>query len=141
MNDSHKKAFWTMMNVTMELTNHPPLSKEAVLVWCHKLSQFEYKDVEKALDKWLDSSNRPPAPSDIAQLCKPLEPVYQALGKKVNREANKEYASNVVEFVAKQIKPTRDYKKWAKDILADPSKCTDYAVRCAREALGNNASV
>lgn len=130
-----------MMNVTMELTNHPPLSKEAVLVWWHKLSKFEYKDVEKALDKWLDTSHRPPAPSDIIALCKPLEPVYQALGKKVDKEANKQYSSNVMDYVAKQIKPTRDYKKWAKDILADPSKCTDYAVRCAREALNNNVSV
>lgn len=138
MNDSHKKAFWAMMNVTMELTNHPPLSKEAVLVWWHKLSKFEYQDVEKALDKWLDTSHRPPAPSDIIALCKPIEPVYQALGKKVNREAGKEYASNVVNYVAQQIKPTRDYKKWAKDILADESKSTMWAIKCAKQALGRS---
>jgi hypothetical protein len=135
MDDSNKKAFWTMINVAMELTNHPPLTKEAVVVWWHKLSKFEYSVVEAALDKWVDSSSKPPAPSDILNLCKPVTPIYTAIARKTAKEAGKQYAKEVVDFVAERLTPKRDLKDWARRIIAAPSQYPDISLKLAKEAL------
>lgn len=133
MNDSHKKAFWAMMNVTMELTNHPPLSKEAVLVWWHKLSKFEYKEVEKALDNWLDKSNKPPTPSDIIGLCKPVAPVYLALPAPVSYLENKQHINKLNNFIAERLKPKTDYRAWAKRIKRNPQNFPQSSVESAEK--------
>jgi hypothetical protein len=139
MDDLNKKAFWTMINVAMELTNHPPLTKEAVVVWWHKLSKFEYSVVEAALDKWVDSSSKAPAPSDILNLCKPVTPIYTALARKSSREAGKQYAENVVKFVAENTASKTDYKAWAKRIVANPERFPDSSLVAAKEALKASA--
>ena len=65
MDDSNKKEFWTMINITMELTNHPPLSKEAIITWWHLLKKHDIEVVKTALDIWVDTSKKPPTPNDI----------------------------------------------------------------------------
>lgn len=135
MDDSNKKAFWTMINVAMELTNHPPLTKEAVVVWWHKLSKFDYSVVEAALDKWVDTSSKPPSPSDILNLCKPVTPIYTSLARKSSREAGKQYAKEVVEFVSERLTPKRDLKDWARRIIASPENYPDISLKLAKEAL------
>lgn len=128
-----------MLNVCMELSNHPPLSKEAIVVWWMKLSKYEIATVRDALDKWVDTSSKPPSPSDILNLCKPVTPIYTALARKSSREAGKQYAKEVVEFVSERLTPKRDLKDWARRIIASPENYPDISLKLAKEALRASA--
>lgn len=140
MDDSNKKEFWAMINVCMELSNHPPLSKEAVLVWWAKLNKYEIEAVRAALDKWVDSTSKAPTPSDIMNLCKPVTPIYNAIQRKADVEANKRQAKKVHQFVEEKLEHKTDLKKWARDIVSgvrDPKTYPNYelSLKYAKEAL------
>ena len=111
--------------------------ENAKLIWSQELAGMTAERITNGLKASYEFA---PSCDDFKAKCVTEAKVndYIALPKKVDREASKAYASEVVQYVSKNIKPTRDYKKWAKDILADPSKCTDYAVKCAREALSRH---
>ncbi len=136
MDDSNKKEFWSMLNVCMELSNHPPLSKEAIVVWWMKLSKYDIAAVRDALDKWVDTTSKAPAPSDIANLCKPVTPIYTAIARKADIEANKRHVKEVIDYVSSHFKPTTNHKAWAEKIVANPSAYPDISLKFAREALG-----
>ena len=133
MDDSNKKEFWAMINVCMELSNHPPLSKEAVLVWWAKLNKYEIEAVRAALDKWVDSTSKAPTPSDIMNLCKPVTPIYNAIQRKADVEANKRNAQKVHNFVAEHMKPKNDYRAWIKPILENPNRYPEISLKYAKE--------
>lgn len=135
MDDRNKKEFWAIINVTMELTNRPPLSKEAVITWWNILNKYDIETVRGALDKWCDTEKKPPTPSDIKELCKPKAEVYASLPRPLSKHANQEYAKEVVDFVASQPRKKRDYKAWARKILDTPKNYPDIAIRFAKEAL------
>lgn len=111
--------------------------ENAKLVWSQELAGMTGERIAEALKASYEFA---PSCDDFKAKCVTNIQVqeYVALPKKINREAGKEYASNVVDYVAQQIKPTRDYKKWAKDILADESKSTMWAIKCAKQALGRS---
>lgn len=111
--------------------------ENAKLIWSQELAGISVERITEALKASYEFA---PSCDDFKAKCVTNIQVqeYVALPKKVNREAGKEYASNVVDYVAQQIKPTRDYKKWAKDILTDESKSTMWAIKCAKQALGRN---
>ena len=139
MIDTEKKQFWLMINVTMELTNKPPLTKEAIIVWWSLLKKHEFNIVERAINQWVDSSSKPPTPHDIVGLCKPREPDYKALSAPVDHEANKQYAANVVIFVAENTKEKTDLRGWARDLISGKkiSNQPDLAIKMAKEALAS----
>ncbi len=140
MHDLNKAPFWAMINITMELTNHPPLSKEAIITWWHQLSKFEFDVVQKAVDDWLDASNRPPTPHDIKLLCKPKKDIYTALPAPLNRIENMEYSKEVVQFIAEQPKKKSDKRAWIKRILDNPKNYPDISLKYAQEALAMKES-
>lgn len=140
MDDINKKQFWLMINVAMELTNHPPLTKEAIVTWWHLLSKYDYEQVEKAVDSFVKSSSKPPTPNDILSLCQHKVTIHARLPSPLSKQANQEYAKEVVDFVAKQPKATRDFKGWARKILANPSAYPDISFRLATEALQAKAA-
>ncbi|MES2635827.1 MAG: hypothetical protein V4605_00780 [Pseudomonadota bacterium] len=135
MDDANKKQFWLMINVAMELSNHPPLTKEAIITWWHMLSKYNYDQVEKAVDNWLKASSKPPTPNDILQMCQHKVTIHSRLPSPLSQQANQEYAKEVLDFVAAQPKAKRDYKGWARKIIANPKDHIDIAVRFAHEAL------
>jgi len=137
MQDLNKKQFWTMVNVAMELTNHPPLSKEAIITWWHMLAKYEYADVENALDKWVKEMAKPPTPSDILKLCQHKVTIHARLPSSLSKQANQGYAKEVVEFVAKQPKSEKDYKQWARDLISGKkiSNHPEIAIPIAKAAL------
>jgi hypothetical protein len=136
MDDSNKKEFWSVMNVTMELCNRPPLSKEAVVVFWNILKKYEISTVRDALDSWVDSSSKAPTPHDILNLCKPVTPIYSAIERKHDKEANKQQAHKVAKLAHETFKPKSDMKAWAKTIIDNPKAYPDISLRYAREALG-----
>jgi acyl-CoA thioesterase len=135
MDDANKKPFWLMINITMELTNHPPLTKEAIVAWWHKLKQYDFDVVQKAVDEWLDASNKTPTPHDIKSLCKPKKEIYTALPAPLNRIENMEYSKEVVQFIAEQPKKKSDKRAWINRILENPKKFPDISMKYAQEAL------
>jgi hypothetical protein len=135
MQETDKKQFWVMVNVSMDLTNHPPLTKEAIVAWWHKLKGHEFGTVQAAFDRWLDNSSKSPTPKDILDLCKPREDFYVAIGKTPDSEVNKEGLKKIETFVAKNTKPKTDYRHWAKRIMQNPDKFPDSSVTAAKEAL------
>jgi len=135
MDDSNKKQFWLMINVAMELTNHPPLTKEAIITWWHKLSKFEYSVVESALDEWVNSSNKAPTPNDILTLCKPKPTIFARLPSPLALAENHRHAVEVKEAVEKMTQGNRDMKNWARKIVANPRSYPDISYKLAIEAL------
>ena len=136
MNNSNKKEFWAMINISMELTNHPPLSKEAIIVWYTKLEQFEFNVVADAVDTWLKESNKPPTPKDIIELCKPKPTIFARLPSPLAKAENHRHAQEVKQAIEKMTQPKRDMKAWAHKIIANPKAYPDISLRYAREALG-----
>lgn len=136
MDSSHKKQFWLMINVAMELTNHPPLTKEAIITWWHLLSKYDYDVVEKAIDTWCKTMSKPPMPNDILNLCKPAVTIFARLPSPLAKAENKRHADEVVAFVAANIKPVQDKKQWARDLVSGKKVSNWYkAVDFAKEAL------
>lgn len=138
MDNSHKKDFWMMINVMMELMNKPPLSKEAVIVWWHALKDYDFQVVRSAMDTWVDSESKAPTPSQIKDLCKPAIEVYKALPHKKSREHQSMMASNVSKFIRENLKPKeRDWIKHWESILMEPEKHQPHNVESAKRALVN----
>ena len=135
MDDRYKKEFWAILNVTMELTNRPPLSKEAVITWWGYLNKYDIETVRGALDKWCDTEKKPPTPSEIKELCKPKSEYHKALPAPRNEEVSREGLAKINQVVADSVKPKKDMKAWAKRILATPKNYPDIAIRFAKEAL------
>lgn len=135
MNDLDKRNFWDAMNVTMELCNKPALSKDAVLVWYNLLSKFEFNVITNAIDTWLKSSSKPPTPKDIIPLCQHKVTIFARLPSPLAQAENKRHADELVEFVAKNVKPQTDNRAWINPILANPSQYPDISLRIAREAM------
>lgn len=135
MQDSDKKEFWVMVNIAMELTNHPPLSKEAIIVWYNQLKSYEFNVVSDAIDGWLKASNRPPTPKDIIDACKPKPTIFARLPSPLAIAENHRHAVEVKEEVAKMTKPKRDMKAWARKILESPKSYPDISIKLAKEAL------
>lgn len=129
------KNFALMMKVTWQSYGRNGLEKDALRYWFDKLSKHEFIKVSNAFDEWLKSQKELPTVSDILKLCQHKVTIHARLPSPLSKQANQEYAKEVVEFVAKQPKVTRDYKAWARKILANPKNHIDIAVRYAHEAL------
>lgn len=137
MLDESKKQFWLMINVAMELTNHPPLTKEAIITWWHMLSKFDYDVVETSVDTWVKTMSKPPTPKDIADLCKPKVTIHQRLSSPLRLDENRKHMEEVKVQIGKMTKPKTDMKGWARKIIANPSAYPDIALKFSREALGS----
>lgn len=137
MEESNKREFWAIVNVTMDLMDRPPLSKEAILVWWNMLNKYSIEDVRNALDKWCNTEKKSPTPKDIIDLCKAqqvkIEPAK--LPSPVSRENNKRHAEEFKRAINEVAKPQRDHKAWAKQIIANPSRYPAISLDFAREAL------
>jgi hypothetical protein len=119
----------------MELTNKPPLSKEAIVVWWNVLNKYEFLEVENSFDKWLKESIKPPTPKDICDLCKHKVTIFSALPSPLALADNKRHMEEVKDAVNAMTKPRADYKSWARKIIANPRNYPDISLKFAKEAL------
>lgn len=141
MNDLDKSKFWDLMNITMELTNKPPLSKESVTAWYSLLSKFEFNVIANAVDVWLKSNSKPPTPHDIIPLCNHKVTIFAKLPSPIAKADNKRHADELLEYVAEKLKPQTDYRAWAKKIIANPKNYPDISLKYALEAMSAKAAV
>jgi hypothetical protein len=125
-----------MKNIT-SLYQKKEYDTELLRIWWSKLRQFDIKVVSVAFDKWVDNNKYLPLPADIIGLCKAQEARHfaTALPKPTHTpEQIKENQDRLNRELAK-IKPKRDNKAWAKDIIKTPEMYPDISLRFAKEAL------
>lgn len=133
MIDIDKKEFMLMMRIVCSSFNHKEFDKETLRYWFSKLEPHDIKTVSGAFDRWIDGSKFMPTIKDILDACKPVTPIYTALARKSSREAGKQYAENVVKFVAENTKSKTNYRAWIKPILANPKAYPDISFKFAKE--------
>lgn len=131
-----KRELSTIMDVTWQSYHRNPPDKQTKLFWFTKLLHLPIGDVSVAFDYWI-MHNREKLPTlpEILDLCKPKQDFNKALPKPKNDEVSQAGVEKINNMVAEMIKPKNDFKKWARDILNNPEKCSDIAIKMAKEAL------
>ena len=126
-----------MMTALTVLYGKRELDQELLRIWYGKLKRYDIGMVSNAFDKWVDNNKYMPLPVDIIDLCKAQEArvITSALPKPVHTpEQIKENQERLNRELAK-MKPKRDHKAWAKDIIKTPEMYPDISLRFAKEAL------
>lgn len=136
MNDSDKKNFVTMMNIVQSNYGRRELDKDSLRYWYSKLERFEFADVMKAFDRWVDTKDDLPTVHNILDLLRPEVTIHQRIASPVRIEDNKKHVAELKENIGAMMKPRTDDKAWASKILSNQSAYPDIAIRFAKEALG-----
>lgn len=136
MQEQEKKNFKAMMDTLMDLYNKPHLSQDLLRVWWDKLNKFEFHQVSKAIDDHVNQSAHIPTPFDIIKLC-PSPHTFTALPPPIkNKAESKVLADNVMKFISDQkTEIKKDFKAWAKRIIANPQKYPAISLKFANEAI------
>lgn len=139
MTQNDKISFKSMMDTLSTLYQKQPLDQYTLRVWFHKLERFEFAQVTKAFDKWVDQSRFMPTPSDILTLVKEKPIEYMKLeAPKLSKEANAVYAANVNKFVKDNKiddKKLKYMRAWAHKIIANPKNYPSISLEFAKEAI------
>jgi hypothetical protein len=139
MNLEDKTGFKSMMDTLTTLYQKQALDQDTLRVWFYKLEKFEFNQVTKAFDKWVDQSRFMPTPSDILTLVKEKPIEYMKLeAPKLSKEANAVYAANVNRFVQdnkSEDKKLKDMRAWAHRIIANPKNYPPISLEFAKEAI------
>lgn len=138
MIEQEKKAFKDAMNTLAKLYHQPQFDPETLRIWWAKLSQFDFIVIAKAIDNHVNTSEYMPSPADITKHCHKKSVEFTKLpAPRMDREQSKELAENVVHFLNEKAKkiPKNDYKQWARNILANPSKYPAISIKFAKDAL------
>ncbi len=137
MDSNNKQGFKAMMDTVTTLYQKQPLDQDTLRVWFYKLERFEFAQVTKAFDKWVDQSRFMPTPSDILTLVKEKPIEYMKLeAPKLSKEQNHKYSHEVLKFMAEQDnnKP-KDMRAWAKKIIVNPKNYPAISLKFAKEAV------
>jgi hypothetical protein len=136
MNLEDKTGFKSMMDTLTTLYQKQALDQDTLRVWFYKLEKFEFNQVTKAFDKWVDQSRFMPTPSDILTLVKEKPVEYMKLEPpKLSKEQNHKYSHEVLKFMAEQDNnKLKDMRAWAKRIIANPKNYPPISLKFAREA-------
>jgi hypothetical protein len=136
LNETNKKDFALMMRVTWANYGRNEVDKDTLRYWFGKLEKFEFEQVTKAFDDWIDSSKNLPTIKDIQDGCKPKPTIFARLPSPLAIAENHRHALEVKDAVEKMTQGKRDMKAWARKIKSNPSAYPDISLRYANEALG-----
>lgn len=131
------KEFAGIMDITWQSLGRNAVDKTTKQYWFVKLQHLPMGDVSNLFDKWLMTEKELPTVNDILNMAKPRE-FYKALPAPKSEEAIKEGLDRINQAVSNGIKPKKDYRAWAKEILENPKQYPDIAVRFAKDALYEN---
>lgn len=136
--ENDRDNFASIIKTTWQSYGRNKPDSETMRFWFDKLINYDLNTVADAFDKWLISQKELPTVSEILKLCKPVTPIYNAIAKKVDKDANKQYADNVVKFVQQHNNgASRDWIKYWEDILREPKGHKEITIRAAKDALKN----
>jgi hypothetical protein len=125
-----------MMNIVQSNYGRRELDRDALRYWFSKLERFEFADVSKAFDRWIDSKDDLPTVHNILDLLKPDVTIHQRLASPIRIEDNKKHVAELKDKIVSMTKPRVDGRAWARKILDSDKAYPDIAVRFAKEALG-----
>jgi hypothetical protein len=140
MTQEDKISFKSMMDTLATLYQKQPLDQDTLRVWFYKLERFEFNQVTRAFDKWVDQSRFMPTPSDILQLVKEKPIEYMKLeAPKLSQVENKKHADKLLGMIQEKIpqedKNLKDMRAWAHRIIANPKKYPPISLEFAKEAI------
>lgn len=137
--DDDSKQFALMMKITWQSYGRNALERETLRYWYDKLVAYDFDVVSNAFDQWIKSQDKLPTVNEIVKLCKPKVTIYARLPSPLAVESNKQHAAEVTAYIKENIKPQKDFKAWARKIIANPKKYPDISFKLATEALSANA--
>jgi hypothetical protein len=135
--DSDKAEFKRMLNAVMVIYYKPLLTNDGLRIWWGKLERYEFDIVTKAFDTYtnnVQSIPTPPTPADILNLCQHKVTIQKRLPSPLAMADAKQKLDEVSRYIAANMKPTKDYRAWARKILANPKNHIDIAIKDAKEA-------
>jgi len=144
MIEQNKKAFKDMMNSIMTIYSKPLPDQDLLRIWFMKLEKYDFNEVCKAFDKWVDNNKYMPTVFDILQLCreKPIEFVPSLQAPKLTIEQNKNHSDKLLAEIQKRMpkeeKKLKDYRAWAYRIIENPKKYPAISLQFAKEAVHAN---
>ena len=134
MRDSDKKPFKLMLDTMCEATGQDKFDKERLIAWWTELNVFTLEEIQIKIDLWIEQNNSCPSLADlIVRKEKPKMGIPRTVTP-LMQENNKRHVEEVKQDI-KSFGKRRDFKKWAHDILNNPSAYPDISLRYAREAL------
>jgi hypothetical protein len=138
--ETEKRGFKDMMNTMSSIYSKPEPTQDTLRVWWAKLEKYEFMQVSRAFDDWVNKNKYMPTVADIFETIKSSEPkeFIKMLPRKPTPyeiEHNKQKANELISKL--NLKPT-DPKAWATAILdrhAQGKYKLEIGVKFAREAL------
>ena len=136
MIEKDKILFKQMLDTVFEMHNRDLLTIEQMRVWWAKLSQYEFNIVSNAVATLTANSKFCPTLADIDKLCyiKPND-FTKIAPPRMSKEDSKVQSDKMMETISKTLKPTTDYKAWAKRIMTNPKDYPAISLKFAKEAL------
>jgi hypothetical protein len=136
MIEKDKILFKQMLDTVFEMHNRDLLTIEQMRVWWAKLSQYEFSIVSNAVATLTANSKFCPTLADIDKLCyiKPND-FAKIAPPRMSKEDSKVQSDKMMETISKTLKPTTDYKAWAKRIMINPKDYPAISLKFAKEAL------
>ena len=95
MNDSDKKNFAVMMNIVQSNYGRRELDKDSLRYWYSKLERYEFADVMKAFDRWVDTKDNLPTVHNILELLRPQVTIHQRIASPLRIEENKRHIAEL----------------------------------------------
>jgi hypothetical protein len=133
------KEFSGVMDIVWQSLGRNVIDKNTKQYWFSKLQHLPMGDVSGLFDKWLMTEKELPTVNDILHMAKPR--IFNtALAAPRNEEVSREGLKKIEQIVSVSVKKQKDYRSWAKDILANPSAYPDISLRYAREAIASKAA-
>lgn len=106
-------------------------------MWAESLGRFDGERIKWALQHLVANNPFPPTLPEFVMLCKqaPRLEVPALQAPVVPAEVAKGRAAELEQAAQKIAAKPKDFRKWARDILANPKGYPAYSVKCAKEAM------
>lgn len=136
--ETDRGDFITLMTVMWQSFGRNAPDGRTMHAWFNALKKYELFEVTEAFDTWLKNQTQLATISEILKICKPKVTIYARIASPLAIESNKRHATDVMTYVAKNIKPQSDYRAWTRKIIANPFRYPDISIKLAKEALETN---
>lgn len=139
--ETEKKGFKDMMNTIASIYSKPEPTQDTLRVWWAKLEKYEFMQVSRAFDDWVNKNKYMPTVADILETIKASQPkeFIKAIPKLVTHNEIKTYHDKMKAITSEiATKPKLDPRAWARKIINDYDKGKyklEIGVKFAREAL------
>lgn len=135
--ETDSKQFALMMKVTWQSYGRNGADRETLRYWFDKLIAYEFNAVSNAFDEWIKSQKELPTVNEILKLCQHKVTIHARLSSPLELASNKQHSSEVIAYIAKNIKPESDKRKWSRDLVSGVkiSNHPEIAIPIAKAAL------